>query len=89
MEKLLENFILPINIAMHEDSRIENLDSSVYNGKSFVSTFDVVCVGNMRFFYFNKNGKPDVHVLFKKRYPVPKTNLSVPFIECNEMNWIT
>ena len=33
MEKLLETFILPINITMHEDSPIENLDSSIYNGQ--------------------------------------------------------
>ena len=49
MEKLLETFILPININMHENSPIEKMDSSIYNGQSLVSTCDVVCVGNGKF----------------------------------------
>ena len=52
MGQLLETFTLTININMHEGSPIEKLDSSIYNGKSLISTFDVVCVGNDRFFYF-------------------------------------
>ena len=54
MEKLLETFILPININMHENSPIEKLDSSIYNGQSLVSTCDVVCVGNGIFFLFQR-----------------------------------
>ena len=72
MEQLLETFILPINITMHEDSPIEKLDSSIYNGQSLVSTCDAVCVGNDIFFYFNEDGKLDLHVLVKKRYLVQK-----------------
>ena len=72
---------------MHEDSPIEKLDSSIYNGQSLVSSCDVVCVGNGRFFYFKDDGKLDLHVLVKKRYPVLKINSSVIFIECTEMNW--
>ena len=67
MGQLLETFILPINITMHEDSPIEKLDCSIYNGQSLVSTCDVVCVGNGIFFYFNVDGKLDLNVLFKKR----------------------
>ena len=59
MKKILETFTLTININMHEGSPIEKLDSSIYNGKSLISTFDVVCVGNGIFFYFNKDGKLD------------------------------
>ena len=51
-----------------------------------VSNCDVVCVGNGIFFYFNEDGKLDLHVLARKRYPVLKTNSSVLFIECTEMN---
>ena len=54
MEKLLETFILPINITMHEDSPIDNLDSSINNGQSLVSTCDVVFFGNGRFFLFQR-----------------------------------
>ena len=67
MEKLLERFILSISITMHEESPIGNLDSSMYNGQSLVSTCDIVCVGNGRFFYFNEDGKQDVHVIVKRR----------------------
>ena len=51
---------------MHEDPPIDNLDSSIYNGQSLVSTCDVVCVGNDTFFYFNEDGKLDLNVLVKK-----------------------
>ena len=74
---------------MHEDSPIENLDSSIFNGQSVVSTCDLVCVGHGRFFYFNKYVKIDLHVLVKKRHPVLKTNLLVLLIECTKMNWKT
>ena len=53
-----------------------------------VSTCDIVCVGNGRFFYFNKDGKLDIHVILKRRYPVLKKS-PVPFIKCTEMNWKT
>ena len=66
MGQLLETFILPINITMHEDSPIEKLDSSIYNGQSLVSTCDVVCVGNGILVYFNEDGKLDLNVLLKK-----------------------
>ena len=33
MEKLLETFIISIHITMHENSLIEKLDSSIYNGQ--------------------------------------------------------
>ena len=72
MEQLLETFILQINIKMHEDSPIDKLDSSFYNGQSLVSTCDVFFVGNGTFFYFREDGKLDLHVLVKKRYPVLK-----------------
>ena len=49
MEQLLETFIISINITMHEDSLIEKLDSSIYNGQLLVSTYDVFFVGNVRF----------------------------------------
>ena len=74
---------------MNEDSPIEKFDSSIYNGQSLVSTRDAVSVGNGRFFYFNEDGKLDLHVIVKGRYPVLKINSSVPFIECTEMNWKT
>ena len=72
MEQLLETFILPINITMHEDSPIEKLDYSIYNVKSLVSTCDVVFVVNGIFFYFNEDSKLDLHVIVKRRYPVLK-----------------
>ena len=59
---------------MHEDSHIEKLDSSIYNGQSLVSTCDVVCVGNGIFFYFNEDGKLNLNILVKKRCPVLKKN---------------
>ena len=88
MQQLLETFILRINITMHEDPPVDKLDSSIYNGQSLVSTCDVVCVGNDIFFYFNEDGKLDLHVLVKKRHPFLK-KASVIFIECTEMNWKT
>ena len=88
MEQLVETFILPINITMHEDSPTENLDSSMYNEQSLVSTCDVVCVGNGIFFYFNKDGKLDLYILVKKKTPCSEKK-SVLFIECTEMNWKT
>ena len=88
MEQLLETFILRINITIHEDSPIDKLDSSLYNGQSMVSTCGVVCVDNGRFFYFKEGGKLDIHVLVKKRYPVIK-NASVLFFECTEIHWKT
>ena len=51
---------------MHGGSSIENLDYSIYNGQSLVSTCDVVCVGNGRFFYCKEDVKPDLHVLVKE-----------------------
>ena len=65
MEHLLETFILQIRITMHEDSPIEKWDSSIYNGQPLVPTCDVVCVGNVRFLYFNEDGKLNLHVLVK------------------------
>ena len=62
MEQLRETFILPINITMHQDSPTENLDSSMYNEQSLVSTCDVVFFGNGRFFYLNKDGKLNIHI---------------------------
>ena len=66
MEQLLKTFLLRVNITMHEDLPIDKLDSSIYNWQSLVSTCDVVCVGNGRFFYFNEDGKLDLNVLVKK-----------------------
>ena len=51
---------------MREESPIDKLDSSLYIVKLVVSTLDVVCVGNGRFFYFREDGKLDIHVLVKK-----------------------
>ena len=65
MEKLLETFILRINITMHEDSPIDKLDYYLYNWQSLVSTCDVVYVGNGRFFHFNEDGKLDLPILVK------------------------
>ena len=62
MEQLLEIFMISVNITVQEDSPIEKLDSSLYNGQSLVWTCDVVCVGNDRFFYFNEDGKLDLHI---------------------------
>ena len=89
MEIFLEIFILPINITMHENSHFLNLGSSIYNEQSLVSNYDIVCVGNGRFFYFNEGGKLDIYVIVKIRYPVLKNNSSVLFIECIEMNMKT
>ena len=66
MEQLIETFILPINITLHEDSPIDKLYSSLYNGQSLVSTCDVVCGGNRIFFNFKEDGKLYLHVLVKK-----------------------
>ena len=57
---------------MHKNSPIERLDSSIYNGQQLVSTWDIVCVGNGIFFYLKKDGKLYLHVIVKRRYPVPK-----------------
>ena len=76
MEQLIETFILRINITIHEYSPIDKLDYSVYNGQSLVPTCDIVCVGNGRFFYFNEDGKLDLHVIVKRRYPVLKQIIS-------------
>ena len=57
---------------MHEDSPIEKLDSSIYNGQLLVSTCDVVCVGNVIFFYLDEDDKLDIHVLVKKKTPCSK-----------------
>ena len=89
MEQLLETFISPINITIHEDSPIEKLDYSIYNGQFLVSTCDVVCVDNVIFFYLDEDDKLDIHVLVKKRHPVLKKYSLVLFIECTEMNWKT
>ena len=51
---------------MHEDSSIDKLYSSLYNWQSFVLSCDGVCVGNCRFFYFNEDGKLDIHALVGK-----------------------
>ena len=87
MEQLLEIFILPINIIMHEDSPIQKLYYSIYNGQSLVSICGAVCVGNGIFFYFNEDGKLYLHVLVKNIYHILKTNSLVLFIEFTEMNW--
>ena len=72
MEQLLETFILSINITIHEDSPTENLDYSIYNGQSLVSTCDVVCVVNSRFCYFGEDVKLDLHALVLKKIPCSK-----------------
>ena len=69
MEQLLETFTLRINVTRHGDSPIDKLDSSIYSGQSLLSICDVVYVGNGIIFYFNKDGKLDLHLLLKKRYP--------------------
>ena len=53
------------------------------------STCDNICVGNGLFFYFNDDGKIDIYVLVKEEIPCSKTNSSVIFIECTEINWKT
>ena len=58
----------------------------MYNGQSLVSSCDIVCVGNGRFFYFNEDGKLYLHVIAKRRYPVLKQS-SVIFIKFTEINW--
>ena len=68
MKQFLEKCILKIHITMPKNSPIEKLDSSIYNSQSLVSTCDIVCVGNGIFFYFNEDGKPDLHVIVKRRY---------------------
>ena len=85
MKQLLEMFILRINITIPKNSLIENLYFSIYNSQSLVSTCDIICVGNGIFFYFKKDGKLDLHVILKIRYPALKKS-SVLFIECTEMN---
>ena len=57
---------------MNEYSPIDKLGSSLYTVQSLVSTCDAVCVGNGRCFYFNEDGKLDIHVLVKIIYPVLK-----------------
>ena len=54
---------------MYEDSPIDKFDSSVYNRQELVSTYDVVCVDNGKFFNSIEDGKTHIHVLLKKRYP--------------------
>ena len=48
---------------MHKNSPIEKLYSLIYNGQSLVSTCNIVCVGNERFFYFTEDGKLDLHII--------------------------
>ena len=86
MNKLLETFILPINITMHKNAPIKKLDPSINNIHSLVSTCGIVCVWNGIFFYFNEDGKLDLDVIVKIRYSVLKKP-SVILIECTEMNW--
>ena len=57
---------------MYEDSPIDKFDSSVYNRQELVSTYDVVCVDNGKFFNSIEDGKTHIHVLLKKRYPFLK-----------------
>ena len=54
MENLLETFILPINITMHENLPIEKLDSSINNGQFLVSICYIFFVGNGKFFLFQQ-----------------------------------
>ena len=61
---------------MPKNSLIENLDSSIYNSQSLVSTCDIICVVNGIFFYLNEDGKLDLYVIVKRRYPVLKTIIS-------------
>ena len=72
METFLETFILLINITRHKNSPIENLDSSIYNGQSLVSTYDIVFFWQWQIFYFGEGGKLDLQVIVKRRYPVLK-----------------
>ena len=69
MEQFLEIFIVSINITINKNSPIEKLGSSIYNSQSLVETCDIICVGNGRFFYFNEDGKLDIYVIVKIRYP--------------------
>ena len=86
MKKLFETFVLPINITIPKNSPIENLDSSIYNSQSLVETCDIICVGNGRFFYFNEDGKLDIYVIVKIRYPVIKKIISsFHLMHCNEL----
>ena len=43
-------------------------------------------MGNVRFFYFNDDGKLDLYYILKIRHPVIKNNLPVILIECTETN---
>ena len=72
MEQLVETFILPINITMHEDSPTKKLDYSMYNEQLLVSTCDIACVVNVRCFYVNEDGKLHLHVIVKQRFSVLK-----------------
>ena len=57
---------------MPKSSPLENLDSSIHNQHSLVSTCDIICFGIGRFFHLNEDGKLDLHVIVKIRYPVQK-----------------
>ena len=70
---------------MHKNAPIKKLDSSIHNGQSLVSTCDIVCVGNGRFFYFNENGKLDLHVIVKKDILFKKNH---QFFSLNALKWL-
>ena len=74
MKQFYAKFIFPSNITISKQSHIENLDFSKNNCQSFYSTYDKICVGNGRFFYFNDDGKLDLYCILKRRYPVIKKN---------------
>ena len=57
---------------MPKNPSIDNLDSSIYNGPSLVSTCDIACVVNVRCFYVNEDGKLHLHVIVKQRFSVLK-----------------
>ena len=69
MNQFIETYKPLINIIMPKNSLIEKFDSSIYNSELLVSTCDIICVRNGRFFHFDEDGKLDMHVILKIIYP--------------------
>ena len=85
MEQFLETFILLINITIHEDSPIKICIIQYIMDNHWYKLLMYFVLVMADFFYLNKDGKLDLHVLVGKETPCSK-NKFIDYIHFSAFN---
>ena len=65
MKMCHETTCLPFQDTIPKRYDIAKIDYLKYICQAFNSTCEKICVVNVRFIYFNDDGKPDIYIIFK------------------------